>query len=307
MSQENPKSPESQMNFHAPSSGVAGKVEGNQIININLPPTSEHLKERDKTQQELLHWVETEVEKRLQQSLHNRVYIVLEKEENPEQVQHPWEIDIKVGEQSSFRLPKDSSIKQIFDRSDIAGRLLILGAPGSGKTTMLLKLAEQLVKRAKANPEHPIPVLLNLSSWKDDKQSIKDWMIADLKPKYGVRKDIAKKWIEEGVILPLLDGLDELDAARQEKCVEKINEFLHPETWSRELVVCSRLKEYQHYPTNLGLNGSIILKPLTTAQIQEYVLKTEGEDLWHNINADSDLMELSQTPLLLNIIVLSCT
>ncbi|NET79731.1 NACHT domain-containing protein [Okeania sp. SIO1F9] len=260
---------------------------------------------RDRTQQKLLHWVETEVEKRLQQSLHNRVYIVLDKEENSEQVQHPWEIDIKVGEQSSFRLPKDSSIEEIFDRSDIAGRLLILGVPGSGKTTMLLKLAEQLVKRAKANPEHPIPVLLNLSSWKEDKQSIKDWMVTDLKSKYGVRKDIAEQWIEEGVLLPLLDGLDELDAARQEKCVEKINEFLHPETWSRELVVCSRIEEYQYYPTNLKLNGSIILHSLTIEQIQDYILKTEGEELWNNINYDSYLIKLAQTPLLLNIIILS--
>lgn len=280
--------------------------QSHHTTHIYHPPQTTTVEKRNRTQQELLHWVETEIEKRLQQSLHNRVYIVLEKEENPEQVQHPWEIDIKVGEQPSSRLSKDTRIEQVFDEKDIAGRLLILGAPGAGKTTMLLKLAEQLVIRAKANPDYPIPVLLNLSSWKEDKQSIKDWMITDLKAKYGVRKDIANKWIEEGVILPLLDGLDELDAARQEKCVEKINEFLHPETWSRELVVCSRLEEYQHYPTNLKLNGSIILKPLTTAQIQEYVLKTEGEDLWNNINADSDLMELAQTPLLLNIIVLSC-
>lgn len=260
---------------------------------------------RNRTQQELLHWVGTEVEKRLQQSLHNRVYIILDKEENPEQVQHPWEIDIKVGEELSYQLPKDTSIEQVFDRSDIAGRLLILGAPGSGKTTILLKLAEQLVKRANDNPQYAIPVLLNLSSWKEDQQSIKDWMIADLKLKYGVRKDIAKKWIEEGVILPLLDGLDELSSVRQEKCVEKINEFLHPKTWSRELVVCSRVQEYQHYSTNLELNASIILKPLTTEQIQDYVLKTEGEALWNKIKTDSYLMELAQTPLFLLIIVLS--
>jgi GTPase SAR1 family protein/MFS family permease len=279
--------------------------QSHHTTNIYNPPQTTTVEKRNRTQQQLLHWVETEVEKRLQQSLHNRVYIVLEKEENPEQVQHPWEIDIKVGEKPSYRLSKDTRIEQIFNYKDIAGRLLILGAPGAGKTIMLLKLAEQLVKRAKANPDHPIPVLLNLSSWKEDKQSIKDWMVADLKPKYGVRKDIAEKWIEQGVILPLLDGLDELDAARQEKCVEKINEFLHPETWSRELVVCSRLEEYQHYPTNLGLNGSIILKPLTTAQIQEYVLKTKGENLWNSIKHDSDLMELAQTPLFLNIIIVA--
>ncbi|MEL7039621.1 MAG: NACHT domain-containing protein [Cyanobacteria bacterium J06592_8] len=280
--------------------------DNNSIILVQVQD-GQTIEKRDKTQQKFLHWVETEVEKRLQQSLHNRVYIVLDKQEDTEQIQHPWEIDIKVGEQPSSRLPENTPIEQVFDRRYIAGRLLILGAPGSGKTTMLLKLAEQLVIRAKANPQHRIPVLLNLSSWKENNQSIKDWMIADLKVKYGVRKDIAIQWIEQGIILPLLDGLDELAAERQEKCVEKLNQFLHPETWSGSVVICSRIEEYQHYTRNLELNGSIILQSLTTEQIQDYVLKIEGEQLWNNINRDSDLMELAQTPLLLNIIVLSCT
>lgn len=168
-----------------------------------------------------------------------------------------------------------------------------------------MKLAQQLVIRAKANPDYPIPVLLNLSSWKAETQSIKDWMVTDLKAKYGVRKDIAKQWIEEEKIIPLLDGLDELDAARQEKCVQAINEFLHPETWSRGLVVCSRLEEYQHYQTNLGLKGSIILKPLTIEEIKDYILKTEGESLWNTIKTDSDFIELAKTPLFLNIIIIA--
>ncbi|MGB3532779.1 MAG: NACHT domain-containing protein [Microcoleaceae cyanobacterium] len=263
------------------------------------------LKERDSIQQKMLHWVETEVEKRLQQSLHNRVYIVLDQENDSEQVQHPWEIDIKLGEQPSYPLSKDTPIEQVFNRADIAGRLLILGAPGSGKTTMLLKLAEQLVIRAKDNSDYPIPVLFNLSSWKAETQTIKDWMISDLKAKYGVRQDIAKIWIEEEKIIPLLDGLDELEAERQEKCVQAINEFLKPAIWSRELVICSRLEEYQYYSKKIRLNSSIILKPLTTEKIKEYVLKTEGDNLWNHINTDLDLMGLAKNPLFLNIIILS--
>lgn len=70
-----------------------------------------------------------------------------------------------------------------------------MGEPGVGKTTMLLKLAEELVNRAKSDSEHPIPVLFSLSSWKNDNQTIKDWLVDQLKDKYGVRKDIGKQWV----------------------------------------------------------------------------------------------------------------
>ncbi len=261
---------------------------------------------RNKIQKALLDWVKNEVESRLKNSLHNRVSILLEKEEDPTQVNPPWAIDVKIGTGQPFRLPSDTTIADIYDREDIKGRLLILGAPGSGKTTTLLQLAQVLINRAEEDVNQPFPVLLNLSSWKDDKQSIKDWIIADLKLKYGVRKDIGQKWLEKAVIIPLLDGLDELSSARQSLGVERINQFLQPLSWSKSLVVCSRSEEYQRAATQLGLNGSIVLQPLNQEKIRDYVLRTEGEQLWDIIKDDPSFMNLAQTPLLLTIMVISC-
>jgi predicted NACHT family NTPase len=48
----------------------------------------------------------------------------------------------------------------VFD--DMGGELLILGAPGSGKTTTLLELAGELLARAEAEDGQPIPVVFNL-------------------------------------------------------------------------------------------------------------------------------------------------
>ncbi len=264
------------------------------------------LPQRDKTQQTLLDYVKHEVASRLKQSLHQRVSILLDKEEAPNQVNPSWAIDVKIGSHQSFPLPTETTIIDIYDREDINGRLLILGAPGSGKTTTLLQLAQVLANRASEDIEQPIPVLLNLSSWKDDNQSIKNWIIANLKLVYGVRKDIGKNWLESAIILPLLDGLDELASDRQEKCVQQINHFLNSERWLNSLVVCSRTEEYQNYQTKLSLSGSIILQPLSQEQIQDFILRTEGQQLWSNIKEDSNLMELAKTPLLLNIIVISC-
>jgi hypothetical protein len=198
----------------------------------------------------------------------------------------------------------NTEIIAIYDQPDIAGRLLILGNPGIGKTTVLLKLAEELVKRAKNDSKHPISVLFAFSSWKNDSHSIKDWLVDQLKHKYGVRKDIGKQLVENQEILPLLDGLDELAAERQEKCVVKINDFINA-GWSNPLVICSRIQEYQRYKALLQLNNSLELCLFTQEQVNQYLQNTDNLQLSDSINQDEELSKLAKTPLLLNIIVLS--
>ena len=259
-------------------------AERDLIIYPSTPPES-----RDRSEAKLLAAVKNEVAGRLAKSLHNRVYIELHKEEDPSQVIQPRAVDVKLGSQPSQRCPEGTNIVDIFDKPEIGGRLLILGAPGSGKTMMLLQLAEELVQRAGANAAYPVPVLLNLSAWKPEFKDIPSWMVADLKLKYGVRQDIAKKWIEEGRILPLLDGLDELMSERQETCVRALNEFLP--AWSGvPLVVCSRREEYQNYEATLGLNGAVILQPLTDGQIEKFLRGAGCEGLWEAVRQDSDVM-----------------
>jgi signal recognition particle GTPase len=77
---------------------------------------------------------------------------------------------------------------ETFGRDDIAGKLLILGAPGSGKTTALLSLAEQLVMGAIDQPQTVIPVILELSTWREDSQSIEAWIIEQLYDLHGGKR-----------------------------------------------------------------------------------------------------------------------
>nr|WP_322715963.1 NACHT domain-containing protein [Nostoc sp. ChiQUE02]MDZ8228818.1 NACHT domain-containing protein [Nostoc sp. ChiQUE02] len=271
---------------------------GQQITPIGNPA-------RPKNERLLLAAVKEEVTARLRQSLHNAVLINLSKESQPQQVKRPWDTEIKIGLKPAEPLPDTTTILEVFDSQEIAGKLLILGAPGSGKTTTQLELAHELIKQAEEQPDYPVPVLFNLSSWKDDRQSITDWLVAELKSKYGVSTKLGKDWVDNQQLLPLLDGLDELDPQRQESCVQAINQFLASENRPFSLVVCSRSEEYSNYSTQLQLNGAIYLQSLTNNQICDYLTSINYIELWSTISNDLDLLELVKTPLLLSITVLA--
>lgn len=261
---------------------------------------------RPKNERILLAAVKEEVTARLRQSLHNAVLINLGKESQPQQVKRPWDAEIKIGLKPAVPLPDTTTTLEVFDSEEIAGKLLILGAPGAGKTTTQLELAQALVKRAEEQPDYPVPVLFNLSSWKDDRQPIiTDWLVAELKSKYGVSKNLGQEWVDNHQLLPLLDGLDELEPQRQELCVHAINQFLAGETRPLYLVVCSRSEEYTNYSTQLHLNGAIYLQPLTNNQICDYLTSINYIKLWSTISNDLDLLELVKIPLILSITVLA--
>lgn len=271
-------------------------IQGNLVV---------HRQERPRSEQILLKAMKDEVETRLASSLHNAVFLNLGKEAQPDQVKRPWDSEIKIGVKAVQAIPDDTTITQVFDSPDIKGKLLILGQPGAGKTTTLLDLTKTLIKKAEEDTSYPIPVLFNLSSWKDEKQLIRDWVVVELKSKYGVSLNLGKRWIEDRILLPLLDGLDEVAPERQEKCVQQINTFLAGEAAPLYTAVCSRIAEYENYEAPLQLNGAIYLKELSDQQMQEYLLRVERAELWKYISQNSTLLEFVRAPLLLSIAILA--
>lgn len=260
---------------------------------------------RPKNERILLAAVKEEVTARLKQSLHNAVLINLGKEFQPQQVKRPWDVEIKIGLKPAEPLPDTTTILQVFNSEEIAGKLLILGAPGAGKTATQLELAQALVNRAEEQFDYPVPVLFNLSSWKDDRQSLSEWLVAELKSKYGVSKKLGQEWVNNHQLLPLLDGLDELESQHQELCVHAINQFLAGETRPLYLVVCSRSEEYNNYLAQLQLNGAIYLQPLTESQICQYLKDIKREELWQALQDDRSSLEMAKSPLFLSIMSLT--
>lgn len=240
----------------------------------------------------------------LEKSIHEAALLELGVELREEAVDNPWRMVIEGPDQKSETLPRGRRIKDIFDEANRL--LLILGEPGSGKTTTLLQLARDLIAEVDEAFTQPVPVILNLSTWTNKQQPLDEWMIAELNSKYRVPKKDGQRWLRERRILPLLDGLDEVRAENRAACVERINQLV-TDYGLQGLTVCSRFKEYTALHVRLGFYRAIYIQPLTSEQVEEY-LERAGEvlaSLRATLQSDEALRSMAQSPLILNIMSLA--
>lgn len=243
----------------------------------------------------------------LESSLHGKALLELGLEQRLDAIENPWGMVWETSTQARQPLPAHTKIIHLFDQLGAGRSLLILGEPGSGKTTTLLELARDLMIRAEHNPDYPIPVIFNLSSWTTQKQgSLTHWIIQELNTKYQVSQAIGQAWVNSEQLLLLLDGLDEVNSEHRQPCVQAINQFLQ-ERGQTELVICCRLQEYEALATRLRCQGAVFIQPLSLDQAYHY-LTAAGSDLTAVVNtlqADPMLQELVRSPLMLSIIALA--
>jgi TPR repeat protein len=245
-------------------------------------------------------WIETV----LDQSLHQVAAIELGKVIQKETVEHPWDLVIEHRRQIEKTISGQESIGILFDAFDQA--ILILGAPGAGKTITLLELAKDLITLSEKDPTKPIPVIFNLSTWSPQQGTLFAWLIAEMTSKYSVNRKLSKSWFENQWILPLLDGLDEVKEKYRSQCLNAINSFTQA-VGVAGIAVCSRKAEYTRLPERLHANGAICLQPLNANQVDRYLLDCGPRlsALRTSIKNDPELMSLAQSPLMLNIMCLS--
>ncbi|WP_381805293.1 NACHT domain-containing protein [Streptomyces niveus] len=87
-------------------------------------------------------------------------------------------------------------------------RLVITGAPGAGKTVLALQLMLLLLERR--SPGEAVPVRLSLSSF-DTEHPLEEWIARHLVTTYGVSGKAARALVKGRRVLPVLDGLDEME------------------------------------------------------------------------------------------------
>ncbi|WP_411129051.1 NACHT domain-containing protein [Streptomyces sp. x-19] len=218
----------------------------------------------------------------------------------------------------------DADIADVFARVP-GGRLVILGEPGAGKTMLLVRLLLALVERRA--PGLPVPVIFPLASWDPSRQDLADWLADRLATDYpalalpapGQEQGAppvsrARALLDRRLVLPLLDGFDELPRHLRAAALDAINQALPP---GHPLVLTSRLAEYEAVltpasgvPTHLNGATAITLRPVTPPDAAAYLVRDAGgrgspsAARWQPVLAqladeDSSVGQVLRTPLML--------
>jgi len=219
-------------------------------------------------------------------------FINLELQFVNEAIDHPW-ADVLDAQHN----PDAANIYHAFRNADRS--LLILDAPGAGKTINLVELAGYLLAMAGDDETQPVPVVLNLSGWAETEMGIGEWAVEEMIAKYQIPRRMGRTWLAEDKLLFLLDGLDEMPANCRAGCIIAINEYRQAHGLA-DVAVCCRQEAYEaavrDHDARLQVNGAVLIRPLTTAQIRQHAPPA----LTAAIFEDETLLEIAQSPLNLN-------
>ena len=199
-------------------------------------------------------------------------------------------------------------------------RLVVLGEPGAGKTMLMVRLVLDLLARRRDG--EPVPVLASVASWDPSSQNLHEWLASSLTvdhpdlaapaPGHTVTTRISAL-LREGIIMPILDGLDEIPEDIRGPAISKINDALRP---AERIVLTSRTEEYRdgvHPPDGAGITlrgaAGVELRPLDLADVADY-LRADAADVadaarWKPVISSLDTMSpvasALSTPLMVSL------
>ncbi|OXM43117.1 NACHT domain-containing protein [Amycolatopsis alba] len=178
--------------------------------------------------------------------------------------------DIAAGTWRAYGGPDSGSLNTVaeFYESLELGRLVVLGEPGSGKTVLMIRLLLDLAHKAHGE-QFKVPVRLSLPSFSDSPQQTRDvrerldaWIADQLTSVHGVPRSVAEALVRGGWILPLLDGLDEMDGdtadpRRAVEVITALNTAGGPRGWP--VVVACREESYRNLPASTRLQDAPVV------------------------------------------------
>jgi hypothetical protein len=158
-------------------------------------------------------------------------------------------------------------------------RLILVGPPGSGKTALAIVMMLDLLSRRP--PGGPVPIMLSLSSW-DPHRPMRLWMkrriVSEYMPKTDddqLLSDSVDRLIQHDLIIPILDGLDELTEPMRKMALESINKVIP----TQALILTCRREEYRNIVMQAGPLTSASVStalPVAPEAVSSYLMKPRG-------------------------------
>ncbi|MFB7913020.1 helix-turn-helix domain-containing protein [Streptomyces sp. NPDC056061] len=168
------------------------------------------------------------------------------------------------------------SVTEVYRRIR-SGRLVVLGRAGSGKSILTIRFVLDFLEAADFVDR--VPVIFSLGSWDPTAVALRDWLIDLLMrdhPHLSGRAPgggtLAAALIDAGVVLPVLDGFDEIAEGLRRAALEALN------TTSLPLVLTSRRAEFAEAVQAVGAPlvwaAGIELTDLTLDDLAAYLPRT---------------------------------
>ncbi|PPS45241.1 NACHT domain-containing NTPase [Chroococcidiopsis sp. TS-821] len=183
-------------------------------------------------------------------------------------------------------------------------KLIILGKPGSGKTTFLKHLATEC---AFGKLRYQIPIFISLKNFaaSSHTSSLSTYINQEL-ANYNVDAILTSQILNQGKALILLDGLDEVRQKEVHRVLQQINQF-STKYHSNQFIITCRIASLDY---NLEQFTEVELADFDQSQITEFVHKwfadtqVKSHQFLLKLHQNSRLRELATNPLLLTLLCL---
>jgi hypothetical protein len=197
------------------------------------------------------------------------------------------------------------------------GRLVVLGEPGTGKTMLMVGLVLDLLHPGRRRSSKPVPVLVSLASWDPVSQDLHGWLGATLitgypdlaapAPPGAAGGNAFEALVDAGLILPVLDGLDEIPESARPVAIARINKELKP---GEQLVITCRTEQYQAAVSPQDGQGAVLraaavqLSTLKFDEVARYLCNDAGPtaagrwDFLDSLSTESPVRQALATPLM---------
>lgn len=196
----------------------------------------------------------------------------------------------------------ESSLGEVVDyyRRLRPQRLVITGVAGAGKTVLAVELILGLL--AVREPGDPVPVRVSAAGWDPDIR-VQDWLASDLVQTFRFPPAAAKALVQAGRILPVIDGLDEMDddpapgyRSRAANALKVLNAYQRGQEAAQVILTC-RTGQYEALidaEVWAEYAARVDLAPVTPDKAWQFIEAYAGE---HNFSRWQSVLEALTDPM----------